>query len=124
MFFSWRSRSTRRRSLTSRIELLTRRPSSVSSGLRLISTGNSPPLCQIANRAADQHAVFRLQRAQADLDRELLTAFPDAVQIEIGAHPARLRRREVVTAMPGMLRAEPLRDQDLHRLSQQLFALI
>ena len=35
--------SARRRSVRSRIELLTRMPSSVFSGLRLISTGNSSP---------------------------------------------------------------------------------
>ena len=42
-FFSCRVRSNRFRSVTSRMELLTRTPSSVSSGLRLISTGNSLP---------------------------------------------------------------------------------
>src|SRR5213593_1050889 len=43
MFFSCNVRSKRLRSVMSRMELLTSVPSSVSSGLRLISTGNSVP---------------------------------------------------------------------------------
>jgi len=42
-FFSCNVRSKRLRSVISRMELLTSVPSSVSSGLRLISTGNSVP---------------------------------------------------------------------------------
>ena len=60
-FFSWSARSARLRSVTSRIELLTSSPSSVSSG------------------------------TEADLDGKLLAVLAQAVQVEARAHLAHAR---------------------------------
>ena len=76
----------------SRMELLTRTPSSVSSGLRLISTGNSPPSLR---------KPYRSRPAPMG---------PDA------------RPGNVAHAVSGMLPAKTFRHEHFHRLAEQFLA--
>src|SRR5439155_214032 len=137
-FFSWSVCSKRLRSVASRIAAVTSSPSSVWSGLRLISTGNSLPslrrpyserpapmgLGRVADRGGDQHSLFGLQRAETDLDRELAAVLPEAVKSEALSHGPQAGLGEEAGAMAGVLPAEAGGNEDLDRLADDLVAAI
>ena len=65
-----------------------------------------------------------LQRAQADLDRELGAVLAQPEQLEPDAHRARARLTEVAGAVPGMSPAKALRDEQLDPLADQLVSCV
>ena len=64
--------------------------------------------------------LFRLQRAQADLHRELCSVPPPPVELEPGTHRPHARVPEVPGAVADVCIAEPLGHQSLDRLAEQL----
>ena len=81
-------------------------------------------LADIANRARNQHALFRFQRTEADLHRELVPVLVQAVQFHARAHGPHARLGDETSAMAGMLAAQTLRHQFLDLLSQQFLPAI
>jgi hypothetical protein len=81
-------------------------------------------LADVADRARHPHAVFGLDRTQADLHGKLGAVLAQPEQRPPRAHRTRLRRGEEVRAVTRVLRAEALRDQLLECLAEQLLALV
>ena len=81
-------------------------------------------LADVADRAHREHPLLRLQGAQAYLHRELRSVTPPTVEIKSGAHRPHARVREVSRAVTDMRPAEPLRHQQLDRLTEQLFSRV
>ena len=76
-------------------------------------------LAHIADRRRDQEPFARLQRAQADLDRELAAIAAQPAQLQARAHGPDLLVGGVAPAVPGVFAAEPLGHQDLDRAAEQ-----
>ncbi len=74
----------------------------------------------VADGRGDQGAVGGLQRAQADLDRELAAVAAQAVQLQARAHGAGPAVDDVAVPEVGVVPAEPFRDEHLDRSSQQV----
>src|SRR5260221_13766452 len=60
-------------------------------------------LGDVADRARHQRALLSLERAQADLDRELAAVLASPVELEAPAHRTHARIGEEAVAMPGRL---------------------
>lgn len=76
----------------------------------------------VAHGGGDEESVGRLQRADADLDRELGPVPAQSVQFEVRAHGADLLVVGVAQAVARMLGAETLRHQDLDGAPEQFSA--
>jgi hypothetical protein len=63
--------------------------------------------------------LLGLQRAEADLDRELTPVLPQPVQVDPGPHRPDPRRPEEVLAEARVVAPESLRHKDLDQLSEQ-----
>src|SRR5260221_251961 len=74
----------------------------------------------VANGTGHQRALFSLQRAQTDLDREFGAVLAPAIQIEPGSHRANFGTAEISAAMARVLVAVATRNEDLHLLAQEL----
>ena len=61
-----------------------------------------------------------MEGTQADFDRKLRPVLAQAGELEAGAHRPDARFREEIGAVPGMRFADTLRDEDFHRLAQEL----
>ena len=70
-------------------------------------------LADVADRAHHQAAGLGVDRAQADLDRELLAAGAHAVQLAALAHRPHARRTEEAEPMAQVHMLQPLRQQQL-----------
>src|SRR5581483_3424180 len=74
---------------------------------------------------ADHEALAALHdRAEADLDRELAAVLSFPEKLEAGAHGPGSRRRRVLLAMSNVGGVEPLGQQNLNRLSDEVAPLI
>ncbi len=78
------------------------------------------PLADVADGARDQGAVVGLERAQADLDRELRAVLAAAVQLEPGSHRPHSRVREEAAPMGPVTAALPIGHQQLDALTDEL----
>src|SRR5207253_2103925 len=79
-----------------------------------------PALSYVPNRAGDQEpAVWRTERAQADLSRELGAVFAPAEQVQAGAHRPRARILEEAVTVVSVRPAHALRQKHLDRLAQE-----
>jgi hypothetical protein len=81
-------------------------------------------LADVAHGGRDEHALVGLERAEADLDRELAPIPPKSVELELCTHRTDARRREVPRPVRGMTGTEPLRHQHLLGLADQLFGVV
>src|SRR4029453_4740026 len=77
-------------------------------------------LGDVPDRAGDEHAFLGLERAQADLDRELRSVLPPAKQLQAGAHRPDACRREVAAAMTEVGLSEALGHEDLDQPAEEL----
>ena len=78
----------------------------------------------VADRAGDKHSLFGLQRAQADLNRELAPIFAQTKELDARAHGAHPGISKKTGAVAGVLPPEALGNQNLNRLIQQLLPFI
>jgi hypothetical protein len=83
-----------------------------------------PPLADVTDRAAHEQAGARLERAQADLDRELAPVATPPDQPRPGAHRPHARVGEVAFAPARVHLAEALRDEELDGPADQLRARV
>src|SRR5205085_5472057 len=79
-------------------------------------------LGDVADRAHREHAFFGLERAQADLDGELLPVLPPTVELHARTHFSHARIMEVPRAMRRVPLLEAIGHQDLDGLTEQLVA--
>ena len=77
-------------------------------------------LADVADGAGDEDAVLGLERAQADLHRELGAIPAQAEELDARAHAAHPGIAEVARAVAGVPAAETLGDQHLDRPAEQL----
>src|SRR5689334_4878466 len=77
-------------------------------------------LRDVPNRRRHGEAALRLQRAEADFDRELATALSSSEELEPGAHRTRCRTAEEALDVLEVSRAEALGDEKLELLPEQL----
>jgi hypothetical protein len=83
-----------------------------------------PALADVAHGGRHQQAVAGLQRAEADLDRELAAVAAPPAGLEPGAHRAHLQVPGVPPAMRRMIPAKPLGHEHVDRAAQQFRARI
>ena len=79
-------------------------------------------LGHIADGAGDKQTLLRLQRAQADLDRELAAVLAQAVQLQPSPHGAGTWFGKKIAPVVRVTGAEALGHQQLDGLAQQLVA--
>ena len=79
-------------------------------------------LAGVAHDGDDEHAVFGLERAQADLDRELRAVGPSPHERDARSHRTRARVGAVPRAVGAVYLAEPGRQQFLDESTEQLVA--
>jgi hypothetical protein len=80
------------------------------------------PLADVADRRGDQRRVAGVDRAQADLDRELGAVAAATVQVEGDAHRPDLRGLHVLLAVADVGGAQGRGHQHLDRLTDELVA--
>jgi hypothetical protein len=85
---------------------------------RLLALGD------VADDAGDQQAALSVERTQANLDWEDATILAFGHQIEAHAHGPGMRFSHISSAVARMKRAESFRQQDIHRLTDQLTARV
>jgi hypothetical protein len=78
----------------------------------------------VADRARHQRPLIGLEGRQADLDRELAAVATTPAQLEPRAHRARPGRRREGVAVSAVPLAEPVGQQDLDPLPEQLGARV
>ena len=81
-------------------------------------------LGDIADRGGDQHSLFRVQWAEADLHGKLGAILSPPVQLQLRPHWSCPRLCGKALPMAGVRLAKALRHQQVHRLTQQLLAPI
>ena len=79
-----------------------------------------PPCRGVPDDADDQSTRLGLQRAQADLDGELAAVLAAPGEFSAFPHGTGVGLVKIVVAVPGMVLAEPLRNQSLDRHAEQL----
>src|SRR5256885_16067736 len=79
---------------------------------------------RIANRTRDENAIVGFERTQTDFYGKFRVILAQAEELEPRAHRAYLRIMKKILAMCGMPMPISLGHEDLHRLSQQLAALV
>jgi hypothetical protein len=84
----------------------------------------APSRADVANRAADETALLRIDRTEADLDGEFVTVLVQCKQIEPRTHRTHVRLREVLIAVHGMPPTESLGDKQVDRLAENLFPAV
>src|SRR5713226_4801986 len=80
--------------------------------------------CDIPNGAGHQNALFGMQRAQTDLDREFGSVPTRTEQLQACTHWPRVRIPKKIVSMRRMSSPETFWHQFLNRLSQQLIPLV
>jgi len=78
----------------------------------------------VADDAGDQRAALGLDRAEADLHRELFAVRAHAAQLAVRSHRPRARRVRVGLTLVVMLLPVSLGDQDLDALAEELLARV
>jgi hypothetical protein len=81
-----------------------------------------PSLRDVADGARHQHAVLRLQRAEADLDGELGPVPSQPIQLKLRTHRPWPRGLKVATSMSWMPASKALGDKHLDELPNQIRA--
>src|SRR5204863_3520820 len=71
-----------------------------------------------------EQSLVGFDRVQADLHRHLGAVLADAVEISPRSHRPGLRVREEVRSVAGMALAQPVGDEELNRLAEQLIARV
>src|SRR5687767_5879581 len=77
-------------------------------------------LSDVADRARDERALLRLQRAQADFNRELRAILTQSKELEARSHGARVRLHEIAGSMLRMRATKAQRHEQFHPLADQL----
>jgi hypothetical protein len=81
-------------------------------------------LGDVADRARDEAALLGLERAQADLDRELAAVTAEPEELQARAHAARVGRSRVPASVDLVLTAVARGDELLDRLPDELAARV
>ena len=74
----------------------------------------------VADRHGDERLVVHVEGAQADFHRELGAILPQPGELEAGSHRPDARLREETAPVSRMRRTDTFRDEDFHRLAQEL----
>ena len=78
----------------------------------------------VADRAGNQNAFVRLLGTQADFHGKFRAVFLQTVQFAAGSHGAGLRIDHVIAAMRLVVVPESFRNEHLHGLAEEFFALV
>jgi len=106
--------------------LLVDRDDGVGGGVEqpLVAGLGAPALGEVPDRGRDQQALVRTHRREPDLGGELGAVLAPAGELTPRAHGPVQRSTQVALALLGMAGEGRLGHQDLHRLAQQLGAVV
>lgn len=90
----------------------------------LVAGLRAPALGEVPDRGRDQQALVRTHRREPDLGGELGAVLAPAGELTPRAHGPVQRSTQVALALLGMAGEGRLGHQDLHRLAQQLGAVV
>ena len=77
-------------------------------------------ITDVTDRGRDERLTLGVEGTQADFNRKRRPVPPQAGELQAGPHGPDARFREEIGSVPGMRFTDTFRDEDFHRLAQEL----